>query len=174
MPAPKRGEVWNVRFHPAVGAEIQKVRPAVVISMDSVGRLPLKIVVPITDWKPAFAGSPGSFTCPRRRTMGLSRIPAPTPFRSSPSPKPDFSICSANSPPVSLTMFLDANGASAKIGAPYSASSSTIDFISGLDVQRIVYVSRGFRATWTCRLACPSSSHAYVTRTGRKPPMGSR
>src|ERR1043165_4736925 len=57
MPTPKRGEVWNVRFDPAVGAEIQKVRPAVVISMDTVGRLPLKIVVPITDWKPAF----GSF-----------------------------------------------------------------------------------------------------------------
>ncbi len=51
---PHRGEIWNVRFEPAVGAEIQKVRPALVVSMDSVGRLPLKIVVPITDWKPAF------------------------------------------------------------------------------------------------------------------------
>jgi mRNA interferase MazF len=50
MPTPKRGEVWTVRFDPAVGAEIQKVRPAVVIGVDSVGRLPLKIVVPITDW----------------------------------------------------------------------------------------------------------------------------
>jgi mRNA interferase MazF len=55
MPTPKRGEVWTVRFDPAVGAEIQKVRPAVVIGVDSVGRLPLKIVVPITDWKPVFA-----------------------------------------------------------------------------------------------------------------------
>lgn len=54
MPKPKRGEVWNVRFDPAIGAEIQKVRPAVVVGRDSVGRLPLKIVVPITDWKPAF------------------------------------------------------------------------------------------------------------------------
>ena len=55
MPRPLRGEVWNVRFDPAEGAEIQKVRPAVVLGMDSVGRLPLKIVVPITDWKPLFA-----------------------------------------------------------------------------------------------------------------------
>jgi mRNA interferase MazF len=55
MARPKRGEVWNVRFDPAVGAEIQKVRPAVVVGIDSVGRLPLKIVVPITDWKPTFA-----------------------------------------------------------------------------------------------------------------------
>src|ERR1700730_16968291 len=55
MPRPKRDPVWNVRFDPALGAEIQKVRPAVVIGIDSVGRLPLKIVVPITDWKPPVA-----------------------------------------------------------------------------------------------------------------------
>ena len=30
MARPLRGEVWNVRFDPAEGAEIQKVRPAVV------------------------------------------------------------------------------------------------------------------------------------------------
>jgi len=52
----KRGEIWLVDFDPAVGAEIRKARPAVVVSVDSVGRLPLKIVVPITDWKSAYAG----------------------------------------------------------------------------------------------------------------------
>jgi mRNA interferase MazF len=31
-----------------------KVRPAVVINRDSVGRLPLRMVVPITDWKPGY------------------------------------------------------------------------------------------------------------------------
>jgi mRNA interferase MazF len=49
---PSRGEVWDIRFDPSVGAEIQKIRPAVVISLDSIGRLPLRIVVPITEWKP--------------------------------------------------------------------------------------------------------------------------
>ncbi|MEO8497107.1 MAG: type II toxin-antitoxin system PemK/MazF family toxin [Planctomycetota bacterium] len=52
---PQRGEVWKVSFDPTVGAEIRKTRPAVVISSDAVGRLPIKLVVPITDWKPAFA-----------------------------------------------------------------------------------------------------------------------
>ena len=33
---PKRGEIWLVNFDPTVGAEIKKVRPAVVISSDSV------------------------------------------------------------------------------------------------------------------------------------------
>ena len=52
---PKRGEVWKISFDPTVGAEIRKTRPAVVISSDAVGRLPIKLVVPVTDWKPAFA-----------------------------------------------------------------------------------------------------------------------
>jgi mRNA interferase MazF len=57
-PAPKRGEIWQVRFDPASGAEIRKVRPAVVVSVDAVGRLPLRIVVPITDWQPRYASFP--------------------------------------------------------------------------------------------------------------------
>ena len=55
---PRRGEVWSVRFDPSVGSEIRKVRPAVVISGDSIGRLPLRIVVPVTDWQPAFTAFP--------------------------------------------------------------------------------------------------------------------
>jgi mRNA interferase MazF len=52
---PKRSEVWLVRFDPLQGAEIRKIRPAVVLSVDAIGRLPLRIVVPITDWKPIYA-----------------------------------------------------------------------------------------------------------------------
>ncbi|HEU4326652.1 MAG TPA: type II toxin-antitoxin system PemK/MazF family toxin [Roseiflexaceae bacterium] len=50
-PAPRRGEIWIVNFDPTVGAEIRKIRPAVVISSDAVGRLPIKLVAPITEWK---------------------------------------------------------------------------------------------------------------------------
>jgi len=53
-PKPKRGEVWTVDFDPTRGAEIQKQRPAVVISSDSIGKLPLKLVVPVTAWNTAF------------------------------------------------------------------------------------------------------------------------
>jgi mRNA interferase MazF len=55
VPTPKRGEIWLVDFDPAVGAEIRKVRPAVVVSLDSAGRLPLRIIVPLTDWKAQYA-----------------------------------------------------------------------------------------------------------------------
>lgn len=54
---PKRGEIWLVNFDPTVGAEIRKRRPAVVVSSDAIGKLPLKLVAPITEWKPAFAGN---------------------------------------------------------------------------------------------------------------------
>ena len=54
VPAPKRGEIWLVDFDPAVGTEIRKTRPALVMSRDDIGNLPLRVVVPITDWKPIF------------------------------------------------------------------------------------------------------------------------
>jgi len=59
MPTPlqpkiQRGQVWNVQFDPQVGAEIEKVRPAVVMSRPAAGRLPLHIVVPITTGFPHF------------------------------------------------------------------------------------------------------------------------
>ncbi len=53
-----RGEVWRIRFDPAEGDEIKKVRMAVVVSENAIGRLRLKIVVPITEWKPRYASFP--------------------------------------------------------------------------------------------------------------------
>jgi mRNA interferase MazF len=62
-----------IDFDPSVGAEIRKVRPAVVISLDTVGRLPLRLVVPITDWKPQYAGYPWFVELPASPTNGLSK-----------------------------------------------------------------------------------------------------
>lgn len=47
---PKRGEIWLINLDPTVGAEMQKSRPAVVISSDAAGRLPIKLIAPITGW----------------------------------------------------------------------------------------------------------------------------
>jgi mRNA interferase MazF len=45
----KRGEVWWVEFDPAVGSEIRKRRPAVIVSNDSANRnLRRVVVVPLT------------------------------------------------------------------------------------------------------------------------------
>lgn len=53
---PRRGEIWLVALDPTRGAEIQKTRPAVVVSSDAVGVLPVKLIVPLTGWKPAHGG----------------------------------------------------------------------------------------------------------------------
>lgn len=45
----RRGEVWWVQFDPAIGSEITKRRPAVIVSNDSANRnLARVIVVPLT------------------------------------------------------------------------------------------------------------------------------
>lgn len=54
---PKRGEIWDIDLNPTKGQEINKTRPAVVISSDGIGKLRLKIVVPITEWQPSFDGN---------------------------------------------------------------------------------------------------------------------
>ena len=50
MADPIRGEVWRVDFEPTQGSETGKERPAVVIGDEKLGRLPVRVVVPITGW----------------------------------------------------------------------------------------------------------------------------
>ena len=43
---PLRSEIWLVNLNPTIGSEIRKTRPVVVISVDSIGKLPLKLIAP--------------------------------------------------------------------------------------------------------------------------------
>ena len=53
-----RGQIWQVDLNPTRGAEIRKERPCVVVSSDVIGKLPVKLVVPITEWKDHYKNSP--------------------------------------------------------------------------------------------------------------------
>ena len=72
-PNPSRGEIWSVQFDPQVGQEIRKIRPALVVSTNSIGRLPLRIVVPITDWKRDYARFPWFVHFMPTATNGLTK-----------------------------------------------------------------------------------------------------
>ena len=54
----RRGEVWLINLDPTIGAEIRKTRPAIIVNDDAVGILPLKVIVPITEWKERYAIAP--------------------------------------------------------------------------------------------------------------------
>ena len=69
----KQGEIWLVQFYPKIGSEITKLRPAIVVSHDEVGRLPLKTIVPITDWKPNYRHYPWMISIANQPTNGLSK-----------------------------------------------------------------------------------------------------
>ena len=54
----RRGEVWLINLDPAIGEEIKKTRPAVIVNDDAIGLLPLKVIVPITERKDRYSVAP--------------------------------------------------------------------------------------------------------------------
>ncbi len=75
-PTPQRREIWLVNFDPTVGTEIQKTRPSVVVNSDAVGRLSIKLVAPITDWKAYFAPNIWHVRIEPEPTNGLTKVSA--------------------------------------------------------------------------------------------------
>ena len=54
----KQGEIWLVSLDPTIGSELKKTRPAIIVNDNALGKLPLKIIVPITDWKERYSEAP--------------------------------------------------------------------------------------------------------------------
>ena len=83
-PAIRRGDVWWVAFDPAVGGEIQKTRPAVIVSNNAANRLQNRVqVVPLTSRQTAvrsweaqifFAGQAGKALADQIKTVAKERI----------------------------------------------------------------------------------------------------
>jgi mRNA interferase MazF len=68
-----RGEVWEVNLDPTKGAEIKKIRPCVIVSRDALARLPLRIIVPLTEWDPRFETAPWHIPVDAALENGLSK-----------------------------------------------------------------------------------------------------
>lgn len=74
MMKPRRGEICKVSFDPSKGDEIQKIRPAVVINNNEIGRLALSIIVPVTDWKDLYERYPWFVKLPPTTENGLTKM----------------------------------------------------------------------------------------------------
>src|SRR5919108_6096234 len=72
----QRGEIWLVNLDPTVGSEIRKTRPAVIVSSDLIGILPLKVIVPLTEWKDRYAQAPWMVRIDPDDQNGLSKTSA--------------------------------------------------------------------------------------------------
>ena len=69
----KQGEIWLIDLDPTIGAEMNKTRPAVIVNDDQLGKLPLKIIAPITDWKEHYKAAPWMIAINPSKQNGLSK-----------------------------------------------------------------------------------------------------
>ena len=77
----KRAEVWRVNLDPTLGAEIRKTRPVVIVNDDAIGVLPLRVVVPITDWKDRYSIAPWMVKLEINKQNGLTKTSAADAFQ---------------------------------------------------------------------------------------------
>ncbi len=77
----RRGEVWLINLSPTVGAEIKKTRPAVIVSDDAIGILPLKVIAPITEWKSQYIIAPWMVQLKANAENGLNKLSAVDAFQ---------------------------------------------------------------------------------------------
>jgi mRNA interferase MazF len=77
----RRAELWPINLDPTVGAEIKKRRPAVIVSDDAIGILPLKVIVPITEWKDRYAVAPWLVRLEPNSSNGLDKPSAADAFQ---------------------------------------------------------------------------------------------
>jgi mRNA interferase MazF len=69
----QRSEIWLVNLDPTIGSEIRKTRPAVIVSSDLVGILPVRIIVPFTGWRDRYGQAPWMVRIDPDEGNGLSK-----------------------------------------------------------------------------------------------------
>lgn len=76
-----RGEIWLINLDPAIGSEIKKIRPAIIVNDDAIGILPLKVIVPVTEWKDHYSVAPWMVRLETDAESGLSKTSAADAFQ---------------------------------------------------------------------------------------------
>jgi mRNA interferase MazF len=76
-----RGEIWLINLDPTIGSEIKKIRPAIIVNDDAIGILPLKVIVPVTEWKDHYSVAPWMVRLETDAESGLSKTSAADAFQ---------------------------------------------------------------------------------------------
>jgi mRNA interferase MazF len=72
----KQGEIWQINLDPTIGSEMKKVRPCIILNNDTVGKLALKVIAPLTDFKEHYRLIPWMVTLAPNTQNGLKKISA--------------------------------------------------------------------------------------------------
>ena len=69
----KEGEIWLISLDPTIGSEIKKARPCLILNSNLIGKLPLKVIAPITDFKAHYCNVPWMVTIEPSKNNMLSK-----------------------------------------------------------------------------------------------------
>jgi len=70
----KQGEIWQINLDPTMGSEMKKVRPCIILNNDMVGKLALKVIAPLTDFKEHYHAVPWMVIIEPTARNGLKKI----------------------------------------------------------------------------------------------------
>lgn len=105
-----RGEVWLINLDPTIGAEIQKIRPVIIVSSNAIGVLPLRVVVPLTDWKDRYLPAAWMFQISPNAENGLTKMSAADAFQIRSVSTARFIRKIGNLSPIALNAIIEAIG----------------------------------------------------------------
>ncbi|CAC9485231.1 Death on curing protein, Doc toxin [uncultured Gammaproteobacteria bacterium] len=70
----KQGDIYLINLDPTIGSEMKKTRPCIILNSNSIGKLPLKIIAPITDFKTHYESVPWMVTLKPNTDNNLKKI----------------------------------------------------------------------------------------------------
>lgn len=70
----KQGDIYLINLDPTIGSEMKKTRPCVILNSNTIGKLPLKIIAPITDFKMHYDSVPWMISLEPNSNNGLKKV----------------------------------------------------------------------------------------------------
>jgi mRNA interferase MazF len=76
-----KGEIWLIELDNTAAPAARRLRPAVIVNENSLGNLPLRVVVPLADWKDIYTRSPWMVRISPDSSNGLTKVSAADAFQ---------------------------------------------------------------------------------------------